>query len=106
MENQEEIRSRAIEQALAQFDFAKVAAAATAVGWNLDTRPRKTDGVPTVDEMRAIARDLLAKAWDDENAPSCEYCHGGLRAWRVGGCLTLQFVIEEAIFVAELDLEA
>jgi len=99
-----ELRSRAIETTMAQFDFAKVAIAAAAVGWNLNTRPHQAGGVPIPDEMRRIARELLEKAWDDEEAQNCEHCHGGLRASRTDGCLSLQFVIEEAYFVAALDL--
>lgn len=88
---------------MAQFDFGKVATAATAVGWNISTRPQQSGGVPVPDEMRRIARELLEKAWDDEEAQNCEYCHGGLRASRTDGCLSLQFVIEEAYFVAAVD---
>jgi len=98
-----ELRSKAIETTMAQFDFGKVATAATAVGWNISTRPQQSGGVPVPDEMRRIARELLEKAWDDEEAQNCEYCHGGLRASRTDGCLSLQFVIEEAYFVAAVD---
>jgi len=98
-----ELRSRAIETTMAQFNFAKVAVAAAAVGWNISTRPQQAGGVPIPDEMRRIARELLEKAWDDEDAQNCEYCHGGLRAIRTGGCLSLQFVIEESYFVAAVD---
>lgn|SRR5687768_12954720 len=98
-----ELRSRAIETTMAQFDFQKVTTAAAAVGWNLSTRPNQSGGVPLPDEMRAIARGLLEKAWDDDEAQNCEYCHGGLRASRTDGCLALQFVIEEAFFVAAVD---
>ncbi|MFD0893780.1 hypothetical protein KBB96_10185 [Luteolibacter ambystomatis] len=101
-----EIRGKAIETTMAQFDFSKVALAATAVGWNLRTRPPQAGGVPVPEEMRRIARELLEKAWDDEEAQNCEYCHGGLRASRTDGCLTLQFVIEESYFVAALDAVA
>lgn len=101
-----EIRKKAIETTMAQFDFSKVALAATAAGWNLRTRPLQAGGVPVPEEMRSIARELLEKAWDDEDAQNCEYCHGGLRAVRTGGCLTLQFVIEESYFVAALDAPA
>ena len=99
----QELRSRAIETTMAQFNFEKVTAAATAAGWNLNSRPQQKGGVPLPDEMRAIARGLLEKAWDDEEAQNCEYCHGGLRACRTDGCLTLQFVIEESFFVAAVD---
>lgn len=88
---------------MAQFDFAKVEVAAAATGWNVSTRPHQSGGIPTADEMRQIARDLLEKAWDDVEAQNCEYCHGGLRASRTDGCLSLQFVIEEAYFVAAVD---
>ena len=88
---------------MAQFDFAKVSAAAAAVGWNISTRPHHLGDVPLPDEMREIARGLLEKAWDDEEAQACEYCHGGLRASRIDGCLSLQFVIEEAYFVTAVD---
>ena len=98
-----ELRSRAIETTMAQFNFEKVATAAAAVGWNLSTRPHRSGGVPIPDEMRRIARELLEKAWDDAEAQNCEYCHGGLRASRTDGCLALQFVIEEAYFVAAVD---
>jgi len=98
-----ELRSRAIETTMAQFDFAKVSAAAAAVGWNLRSRPHQSGGVLLPDEVRDIARGLLEKAWDDEEAQNCEYCYGGLRASRTGGCLALQFVIEEAYFVAAVD---
>lgn len=98
-----ELRSRAIETTMAQFNFAKVAAAAAAVGWNITTRPQQAGGVPIPDEMRRIARELLEKAWDDEEAQNCEYCHGGLRASRTDGCLSLQFVIEESYSVAAVD---
>lgn len=101
-----ELRSRAIETTMAQFNFAKVAAAAAAVGWNISTRPQQDGGVPIPDEMRRIARELLEKAWDDEEAQNCEYCHGGLRASRTDGCLSLQFVIEESYFVAAVDAVA
>ncbi|WAC19052.1 hypothetical protein OVA24_17635 [Luteolibacter sp. SL250] len=97
------VRSLAIESTMAQFDFAKVSAAAAAVGWNVSTRPSHPGAVPTIDEMKQISRELLEKAWDDEEAPSCEYCHGGMRASRTDGCLTLQFVLEEAYFVAAID---
>jgi hypothetical protein len=53
--------------------------------------------------MKQISRELLGKAWDDEEALNCEYCHGGMRASRTDGCLTLQFVLEEAYFVAAID---
>lgn len=98
-----ELRSRAIETTMAQFDFAKVATAAAAVGWNLSTRPQQDGGVPVPEEMKRIARELLEKAWDDEEAQNCEFCHGGLRASSTDGVLALQFVIEEAYFVAALD---
>lgn len=88
---------------MAQFDFAKVTSAAAAVGWNVSSRPQQAGGVPIPDEMRAIAKRLLEQAWDDDEAQNCEYCHGGLRASRTDGCLSLQFVIEEAYFVAALD---
>jgi len=98
-----ELRSKAIETTMAQFDFAKVVAAAVAAGWNISTRPRQEGGVPTPDEMQRIARELLGRAWDDEEAQNCEYCHGGLRAARTDGCLSLQFVVEESYFVAAID---
>lgn len=88
---------------MAQFDFAKVTSAAAAVGWNISSRPKQAGGVPPPEEMRSIARGLLEQAWDDEDAQNCEYCHGGLRASRMDGCLCLQFVIEESYFVAALD---
>jgi hypothetical protein len=97
------VRSLAIESTMAQFDFTKVSAAAAAVGWNVSTRPSHPGAVPTIDEMKQISRELLEKAWDDEEAPNCEYCHGGMRASRTDGCLTLQFVLEEAYFVAAID---
>lgn len=99
----QELRSRAIETTMAQFDFAKVTSAAAAVGWNVSSRPQQAGGVPLPDEMRAIAKQLLEQAWDDDEAQNCEYCHGGLRASRTDGCLSLQFVIEESYFVAALD---
>ena len=98
-----ELRSRAIETTMAQFNFSKVAVAAAAVGWNISTRPQQGGGVPIPEEMRRLARELLEKAWDDEEAQNCEYCHGGLRASRTDGCLSLQFVIEESYFVAAVD---
>lgn len=104
MEQPEDVRSRAIERTIAEFDFSKVAAATAAAGWNIRTRPIHTDAAPCNEDLRVIARDLLTKAWDDENAQGCEYCHGGLRALRTANCLTLQFVIEESIFVPEIDL--
>ena len=96
-------RKLAIESTMAQFDFVKVATAAAAVGWNLSTRPSQPGAAPTIDEMKQISRQLLEKAWDDEDAPNCEYCHGGMRASRIDGCLTLQFVLEESYFVAAID---
>lgn len=104
MEQPEDVRSRAIEKTIAEFDFGKVAAATAAAGWNIRTRPMQAEAALSSEDMQAIARELLTKAWDDENAQGCEYCHGGLRAWRTANCLTLQFVIEEAIFVPEIDL--
>jgi len=99
----QELRSRAIETTMAQFDFNKVSAAVVAVGWNVRTRPKQAGDVPLPDEMKEIARQLLERAWDDEVAQNCEYCHGGLRAIRTDGCLALQFVIEETYFVAAVD---
>jgi coenzyme F420-reducing hydrogenase gamma subunit len=101
-----EIRDKAVAATLEQFDFEKVERAAQAVGWNVQTRPSIEGGPPDVAEMKTIARSLLEKAWDDEGAPNCEYCHGGLRASRTDGCLSLQFVLEESYFVAALDLPA
>lgn len=100
----DELRSRAVETTLDQFDFRKVHAALAAIGRN---RGRdETGGPATIEELRDTARELLEKAWDDEEAPNCEYCHGGLRASRTDGCLTLQFVLEEAFFVAAVDILA
>jgi len=101
-----EIRDKAVAATLEQFDFDKVNQAVLAVGWNVRTRPSIGGEPPDVDEMKSIARILLEKAWDDVQAPNCEYCHGGLRASRTDGCLSLQFVLEESYFVAALDLPA
>lgn len=101
-----QIRSKAIAATLDQFDFEKVNQAVLAVGWNLRTRPSIGGEPPNVHEMKTIARALLEKAWDDVQAPNCEYCHGGLMASRTDGCLSLQFVLEESYFVAALDLPA
>lgn len=98
-----ELRSRAIETTMAQFDFSKVAVSAAATGWSISTRPRQPGGIPDPQKVRKIARELLEKAWDHQEAKSCEYCHGGPRACRTDGCLSLQFVIEEAFFVAVVD---
>jgi hypothetical protein len=58
-----------------------------------------------VEQIKDIARELLQRAWDDDLAPNCEYCHGPLRASRTDGVLALQFVLEEAFFVAAIDAE-
>ena len=99
----DEMKMRAIGRTLLDFSFEKVHAAVTAMRWTLNTSPAQQGNIPTIEEMKAIARDLLEKAWDDEDAPNCEYSHGGLRASRVNTCLTLQFVIEESYFVGAID---
>lgn len=99
----DQLKKLAVERTLAEFDFGKVDAAVAAVGWNLSTRPTQGGAVPAVGEMKAIARELLEKAWDDEDAPNCEYSHGGMRAFRTDGCLSLQFVLEESYFVEAID---
>lgn len=104
MQPDDQLRQQAIETTLAQFDFAKAQAAAAAVSykWHIE---HNVDEPLSIEQIKDIARDLLERAWDDELAPNCEYCHGGLRASRTDGCLTLQFVLEESIFVAAIDAE-
>jgi hypothetical protein len=99
----DDLRSRAIEATIAQFDFTRVSAVAKEVGWTVSKRPSESRDVPTLEEMRVIARELLEQAWDDEEAPNCEFCHGGLRAFRTNGCLALQYVLEESYFIDALD---
>ena len=105
METNEQLRQRAIDTTLGQFDFAKVQSAASAFSLKWDAQ--EVDTLPlSIEQIKDIARELLARAWDDELAPNCEYCHGGLRASRTDGVLALQFVLEESFFVAAIDAEA
>jgi hypothetical protein len=105
METVDVLRQRAIQTTLEQFDFEKVQAAAAAFGVKWDERDEEFEPLST-EQIKDIARDLLQRAWDDELAPNCEYCHGGLRANRTDGVLALQFVLEESFFVAAVDAEA
>ncbi len=105
METDEDLRRRAIDTTVSQFDFDKVQKAAEIFSMRWD--PLRSPRAPlSVEQIKDIAREILGKAWDDELAPNCEYCHGGLRATRTDGVLSLQFVLEESFFVAALDAEA
>jgi hypothetical protein len=105
METSNDLRAKAIDTTLAQFDFNKVQSVASSLSLKWDAKA--ADSPPlSVEQIKDIARDLLARAWDDELAPNCEYCYGGLRASRTDGVLALQFVLEESFFVAAIDAGA
>ncbi|WP_265594643.1 hypothetical protein [Haloferula sp. BvORR071] len=105
MEPDNVLRQRAIDMTISQFDFGKVQKAAATFSMRWDQRPGVREPL-SVEQIKDIARELLEKAWDDDLAPNCEYCHGGLRATRTDGVLALQFVLEESFFVAAIDAEA
>ena len=104
METDAVLREQAIYTTLAQFDFEKVQAAAAALSLKWEAGNHEAQPLST-EQIKDIARDLLQRAWDDDAAPNCEYCHGGLRASRTDGVLALQFVLEESFFVAAIDAQ-
>jgi hypothetical protein len=105
METDDELRQRAIGTTLDQFDFEKVQAVAAAFSLKWDEGETGSEPL-SVEQIKDVARGLLERAWADELAPNCEYCHGSLRASRADGILTLQFVLEESFFVEAIDATA
>ena len=81
---------KAIKKILKNFDFGKVHRVMESLNWTwVDS---KDGGVPTIEELKAQAKDLLTKVTEGEfSIISC----GGFEAEYRDKVLTLKFVLEE-----------
>ena len=92
------MRIDSIENILDEYDFQKVQKVMEALEWHWAV---SDDGLPSIGELRRLARGLLEDVYRYEDAPFCMVGTGGFEATRtmdVGDLtkyLSLKFIVEE-----------
>lgn len=89
-------KNEKIEMVLANFDFVKVVKVMDVLGRKWYRLDGKKPYVPSVNEFRSKARELLSMVMENIDKPMHTFCFGGLEAC-IGdnGTVTLRYVVEE-----------